>query len=155
MRACWCHHIWAWASVKPSFFFLQLPANHNHAIQWRYKRGKFAPVLQKPQLCQRQRLKFKKHLWVLPGAISFCLFVCLFFQIRTACYGSQLIGGVLSRKPDADVSLQQLGKRLLLFSAQLSHCRTVLRLFDDLSMLAYSHSYGTGVGVTAHFSVFK
>lgn len=66
--------------------------------------------------------------------------------IRTACYGSQLIGGVLSRKPDADVSLQQLGKRLLLFSAQLSHCRTVLRLFDDLSMLAYSHSYGTGVG---------
>lgn len=79
----------------------------------------------------------------------------LFLQIRMACYGSQLIGGVLSRKSDADVSLQQLGKSLLLFSAQLSHCRTVLRLFDDLSMLAYSHSYGTGVGVIAHGSILQ
>lgn len=73
------------------------------------------------------------------------LFVC---QIRTACYGSQLVGGVLSRKAETDVSSQQLGKSLLLFSAQLSHCRTVLRLFDDLSMLAYSHSYGFGAGVS-------
>ncbi|XP_041791103.1 peroxisomal membrane protein 11C [Chelmon rostratus] len=64
--------------------------------------------------------------------------------IRTVCYGSQLVGGVLSRKAETDVSSQRLGKSLLLFSAQLSHCRTVLRLFDDLSMLAYSHSYGTG-----------
>ncbi|KAM3620136.1 uncharacterized protein V6R79_018715 [Siganus canaliculatus] len=64
--------------------------------------------------------------------------------IRAACYGSQLVGGVLSRKPDTDVSSHKLGKSLLLFSAQLSHCRTVLRLFDDLSMLAYSHSYGMG-----------
>ncbi|XP_031162867.1 peroxisomal membrane protein 11C [Sander lucioperca] len=64
--------------------------------------------------------------------------------IRTVCYGSQLVGGVLSRKAETDVSSHRLGKRLLLFSAQLSHCRTVLRLFDDLSMLAYSHSYGFG-----------
>ncbi|KAF1385545.1 hypothetical protein PFLUV_G00108880 [Perca fluviatilis] len=64
--------------------------------------------------------------------------------IRTVCYGSQLVGGVLSRKAETDVSSNRLGKRLLLFSAQLSHCRTVLRLFDDLSMLAYSHSYGFG-----------
>ncbi|XP_039983773.1 peroxisomal membrane protein 11C [Xiphias gladius] len=64
--------------------------------------------------------------------------------IRTVCYGSQLVGGVLSRKAEADVSSQRLGKSLLLFSAQLSQCRTVLRLFDDLSMLAYSHSYGLG-----------
>ncbi|CAK6972143.1 peroxisomal membrane protein 11C [Scomber scombrus] len=64
--------------------------------------------------------------------------------IRTVCYGSQLVGGVLSRKAEADVSSHQLGKSLLLFSAQLSHCRTVLRLFDDLSMLAYSHGYGFG-----------
>ncbi|XP_024133939.1 peroxisomal membrane protein 11C isoform X1 [Oryzias melastigma] len=64
--------------------------------------------------------------------------------IRTVCYGSQLVGGVLTRKAEADVSSQRLGKSLLLFSAQLSHCRTVLRLFDDLSMLAYSHSYGLG-----------
>nr|XP_057929276.1 peroxisomal membrane protein 11C isoform X2 [Doryrhamphus excisus] len=62
--------------------------------------------------------------------------------IRTLCYGSQLVGGVLSRK--ADSSSHNLGESLLLFSAQLSHCRTVLRLFDDISMLAYSHSYGFG-----------
>ncbi|XP_076582353.1 peroxisomal membrane protein 11C [Chaetodon auriga] len=66
--------------------------------------------------------------------------------IRTVCYGSQLVGGVLSQKAETDVSSQRLGKSLLLFSAQLSHCRTVLRLFDDLSMLAYSHSYGMGAG---------
>lgn len=66
--------------------------------------------------------------------------------IRTCCYGSQLVGGVLSRKAETDMSSQRLGQRLLLFSAQLSHCRTVLRLFDDLSMLAYSHSYGFGGG---------
>ncbi|XP_070689025.1 peroxisomal membrane protein 11C isoform X2 [Pempheris klunzingeri] len=66
--------------------------------------------------------------------------------IRTACYGSQLVGGVLSRKAETDVSSQRLGKSLLLFSAQLSHCRTVLRLFDDLSMLAHSRSYGLGAG---------
>ncbi|XP_040895902.1 peroxisomal membrane protein 11C [Toxotes jaculatrix] len=64
--------------------------------------------------------------------------------IRTVCYGSQLVGGVLSRKAEPDVSSHRLGKSLLLFSAQLSQCRTVLRLFDDLSMLAYSHSYGFG-----------
>ncbi|XP_054861046.1 peroxisomal membrane protein 11C-like [Amphiprion ocellaris] len=64
--------------------------------------------------------------------------------IRTLCYSSQLVGGALSRKAETNASSQQLGKSLLLFSAQLSHCRTVLRLFDDLSMLAYSHSYGLG-----------
>ncbi|XP_041646725.1 peroxisomal membrane protein 11C [Cheilinus undulatus] len=64
--------------------------------------------------------------------------------IRTLCYGSQLVGGALSRKAETEVTSQQLGKSLLLFSAQLSHCRTVLRLFDDLSMLAYSHGYGLG-----------
>uniref|UniRef100_A0A3B5QX89 Peroxisomal biogenesis factor 11 gamma n=1 Tax=Xiphophorus maculatus TaxID=8083 RepID=A0A3B5QX89_XIPMA len=68
-----------------------------------------------------------------------------FGEIRTFCYGSQLVGGALTQKAAAaDVSSQRLGKSLLLFSAQLSHCRTVLRLFDDLSMLAYSHSYGLG-----------
>ncbi|KAM4629424.1 peroxisomal membrane protein 11C [Polymixia lowei] len=63
--------------------------------------------------------------------------------IRTICYGSQLVGGVLSQRTEES---PQLGKSLLLFSAQLSHCRTVLRLFDDLSMLAYCHSYGLGSG---------
>lgn len=60
--------------------------------------------------------------------------------IRTLCYGSQLVGGVMSRSP----SSLRVGQSLLLLSAQLSHCRTVLRLFDDLSMLGYSHSYGLG-----------
>ncbi|KPP57374.1 Peroxisomal membrane protein 11C-like [Scleropages formosus] len=59
--------------------------------------------------------------------------------IRTLCYGSQLVGGVLSRKEQSE-----LGRSLLLLSAQLSQCRTVLRLFDDLSMLSYSWSYGLG-----------
>uniref|UniRef100_A0A4W6D9N2 Peroxisomal biogenesis factor 11 gamma n=1 Tax=Lates calcarifer TaxID=8187 RepID=A0A4W6D9N2_LATCA len=67
-----------------------------------------------------------------------------FITSLTICFGSQLVGGVLSRKAEADASSNQLGKSLLLFSAQLSQCRTVLRLFDDLSMLAYSHSYGFG-----------
>ncbi|XP_008331888.1 peroxisomal membrane protein 11C [Cynoglossus semilaevis] len=62
--------------------------------------------------------------------------------IRTCCYGSQLVGGVLSRR--AEAGSFSLGKSLLRFSAQLSQCRTVLRLFDDLSMLAYSCSYGLG-----------
>ncbi|KAI1891833.1 hypothetical protein AGOR_G00147810 [Albula goreensis] len=61
--------------------------------------------------------------------------------IRTLCYGSQLVGGVLSQKTAGSSGV---GKSLLLFSAQLSHCRTVLRLFDDLSMFAYSRSYGLG-----------
>ncbi|XP_076880514.1 peroxisomal membrane protein 11C [Brachyhypopomus gauderio] len=61
--------------------------------------------------------------------------------IRTLCYGSQLVGGVISQKT---ANTSQLGKSLLLFSAQLSHCRTVLRLFDDLSMVAYSWGYGLG-----------
>ncbi|KAB5559281.1 hypothetical protein PHYPO_G00027290 [Pangasianodon hypophthalmus] len=61
--------------------------------------------------------------------------------IRTVCYGSQLVGGIISQKT---ANSSQLGKSLLLFSAQLSHCRTVLRLFDDLSMAAYSRSYGLG-----------
>ncbi|XP_062868962.1 peroxisomal membrane protein 11C [Trichomycterus rosablanca] len=61
--------------------------------------------------------------------------------IRTLCYGAQLVGGAISQKTG---NSSQLGKSLLLFSAQLSHCRTVLRLFDDLSMAAYSQSYGFG-----------
>ncbi|XP_076133363.1 peroxisomal membrane protein 11C [Alosa pseudoharengus] len=61
--------------------------------------------------------------------------------VRTLCYGSQLVGGVLSQKTAGS---SEIGKSLMLFSAQLSHCRTVLRLFDDLSMVAYSRNYGLG-----------
>ncbi|XP_028818332.1 peroxisomal membrane protein 11C [Denticeps clupeoides] len=63
--------------------------------------------------------------------------------VRTLCYGSQLVGGLVDRKAGGS---SQLGKSLLLLSAQLSHCRTVLRLFDDLPMAAYSAAYGLGAG---------
>ncbi|XP_065278049.1 peroxisomal membrane protein 11C isoform X2 [Emys orbicularis] len=61
--------------------------------------------------------------------------------IRTLCYGCQLAGGVLARKSPTE---SEMGRKLLAVSAQLSHCRTVLRLFDDLAMLAYSRQYGLG-----------
>ncbi|XP_024050005.1 ectoderm-neural cortex protein 1-like isoform X2 [Terrapene carolina triunguis] len=61
--------------------------------------------------------------------------------IRTLCYGCQLAGGVLARKSPTE---SEMGRRLLAVSAQLSHCRTVLRLFDDVAMLAYSRQYGLG-----------
>ncbi|XP_061457344.1 peroxisomal membrane protein 11C isoform X2 [Rhineura floridana] len=62
--------------------------------------------------------------------------------VRTLCYGCQLAGGALAARSHPTES--SLGRSLLAVSAQLSHCRTVLRLFDDLSMLAYSHQYGLG-----------
>ncbi|KAM9329685.1 peroxisomal membrane protein 11C [Gastrophryne carolinensis] len=61
--------------------------------------------------------------------------------IRTLCYSCQLVGGVVTQKHGEK---QQYGKSLLIVASQLSHCRTVLRLFDDLSMLAYSIQYGLG-----------
>ncbi|XP_066492163.1 peroxisomal membrane protein 11C [Tiliqua scincoides] len=61
--------------------------------------------------------------------------------VRTLSYGCQLAGGILTRK---DPTGSAFGHGLLAASAQLSHCRTVLRLFDDLAMLTYSHQYGLG-----------
>nr|XP_034972923.1 peroxisomal membrane protein 11C isoform X2 [Zootoca vivipara] len=62
--------------------------------------------------------------------------------VRTLGYGCQLTGGALATRSHPAES--PLGQSLLAISAQLSHCRTVLRLFDDLSMLAYSRQYGLG-----------
>ncbi|KAL7992856.1 hypothetical protein Chor_017112 [Crotalus horridus] len=62
--------------------------------------------------------------------------------IRTICYGCQLAGGILVARRQPGES--PLGQGLLTVSAQLSHCRTVLRLFDDLTMLSYSCQYGLG-----------
>ncbi|XP_034972923.2 peroxisomal membrane protein 11C isoform X2 [Zootoca vivipara] len=62
--------------------------------------------------------------------------------VRTLGYGCQLTGGALAARSHPAES--PLGQSLLAISAQLSHCRTVLRLFDDLSMLAYSRQYGLG-----------
>ncbi|KAE8631992.1 hypothetical protein XENTR_v10001385 [Xenopus tropicalis] len=61
--------------------------------------------------------------------------------VRTLCYSCQLLGGVMSNKSEVD---HNWGKSLLVVASQLSHCRTVLRLFDDLAMLAYSVNYGLG-----------
>lgn len=83
--------------------------------------------------------------WAVPGLRSL---TPLPPQIRTLCYGCQLAGGVLARKSPAE---SEMGRRLLTVSAQLSHCRTVLRLFDDLAMLAYSRQYGLGAKVTSAF----
>lgn len=60
-------------------------------------------------------------------------------QIRTLGYGCQLIGGVLVEQCP---SRSEVGRRLLVVSAQFSHCRTVLRLFDDLAMFVYTKQYG-------------
>ncbi|KAM5190528.1 peroxisomal membrane protein 11C isoform 4-T4 [Callospermophilus lateralis] len=62
-------------------------------------------------------------------------------QIRTLGYCCQLVGGVLVEQCPARF---EVGTRLLVVSAQLSHCRTVLRLFDDLAMFVYTKQYGLG-----------
>nr|DBA28456.1 TPA: hypothetical protein GDO54_008815 [Pyxicephalus adspersus] len=61
--------------------------------------------------------------------------------MRTLCYSCQLLGGVITEKHGDQ---HRYGKSFLLIASQLSHSRTVLRLFDDLSMLAYSLKYGLG-----------
>ncbi|KAM8961260.1 peroxisomal membrane protein 11C [Pelodytes ibericus] len=61
--------------------------------------------------------------------------------MRTLCYSCQLLGGVLTQKTGTE---QDWGKSLLIVASQMSHCRTVLRLFDDLAMIVYSANYGLG-----------
>ncbi|CAH2293126.1 Peroxisomal membrane 11C [Pelobates cultripes] len=59
--------------------------------------------------------------------------------MRTLCYSCQLFGGVMMKNGE-----KKNWESLLIVASQLSHCRTVLRLFDDLAMLAYSMKYGLG-----------
>ncbi|GAB5567668.1 peroxisomal membrane protein 11C isoform X3 [Prionailurus iriomotensis] len=61
--------------------------------------------------------------------------------IRTLGYCCQLVGGVLVEQCPAR---SEVGTRLLTLSSQLSHCRTVLRLFDDMAMFIYTKQYGLG-----------
>uniref|UniRef100_A0ABI8AIM5 Peroxisomal biogenesis factor 11 gamma n=1 Tax=Felis catus TaxID=9685 RepID=A0ABI8AIM5_FELCA len=64
-----------------------------------------------------------------------------YLQIRTLGYCCQLVGGVLVEQCPAR---SEVGTRLLTLSSQLSHCRTVLRLFDDMAMFIYTKQYGLG-----------
>ena len=68
-----------------------------------------------------------------------------FPQIRTLGYCCQLVGGVLVEQCPAR---SEVGTRLLALSSQLSHCRIVLRLFDDAAMFVYTKQYGLGAEVT-------
>ncbi|XP_009191587.1 peroxisomal membrane protein 11C isoform X2 [Papio anubis] len=61
--------------------------------------------------------------------------------IRVLGYCCQLVGGVLVEQCP---TRSEVGTRLLVVSTQLSHCRTILRLFDDLSMFVYTKQYGLG-----------
>ncbi|XP_054422195.1 peroxisomal membrane protein 11C [Pteronotus mesoamericanus] len=61
--------------------------------------------------------------------------------IRTLGYCCQLVGGVLAEHCPAR---SEVGTRLLVLSSQLSHCRTILRLFDDLAMFMCTKQYGLG-----------
>ncbi|XP_043577356.1 peroxisomal membrane protein 11C [Chiloscyllium plagiosum] len=61
--------------------------------------------------------------------------------VRTVCYSSRLLGGLLVVQAGGR---PELGRRLLLIAGQLSNCRATLRLFDDLSMFLYSRGYGLG-----------
>nr|CAB3264784.1 peroxisomal membrane protein 11C [Phallusia mammillata] len=57
--------------------------------------------------------------------------------IRTASYVACLAGGLTE-------SNQALSTKFLTITAELNACRMILRLFDDMSMLAYTLSYGWG-----------
>ncbi|XP_064252388.1 peroxisomal membrane protein 11C isoform X2 [Passer domesticus] len=61
--------------------------------------------------------------------------------LRALSYGCQLAGAALPGPAG-------LPGGLLAASAQLSSCRTALRLFDDLAMLRHSCSYGLGPEVS-------
>ena len=73
-----------------------------------------------------------------------------FPQIRTLGYCCQLVGGVLVEQCPAR---SEVGTRLLALSSQLSHCRTVLRLFDDVAMFVYTKQYGLGAEVTGRIGL--
>lgn len=61
--------------------------------------------------------------------------------IRTVTYLSLMLSGISKSNENS--------KKFLTVSLQLSLCRTILRLFDDLPMLSYTLSYGLGRGVSS------
>lgn len=63
--------------------------------------------------------------------------------IRLASYSSLFIGGCLR-----NTKLRGLGESLSILAKNLNECRTMLRLFDDLSMFLHCTRYGLGSKVT-------
>ncbi|EDO38486.1 predicted protein [Nematostella vectensis] len=61
--------------------------------------------------------------------------------IRLLCYSGMLSGGLLSEVYKED----KLSRSLLIFAGRLAECRTMLRLFDDLSMFFHVKKYGLGL----------
>ncbi|KXJ14313.1 peroxisomal membrane protein 11C [Exaiptasia diaphana] len=59
--------------------------------------------------------------------------------LRLASYSSLLVGGSLK-----NTKLQGVGQSLGILSKNLNECRTILRLFDDLSMFLHCRRYGLG-----------
>lgn len=56
--------------------------------------------------------------------------------MRILSYTTKLVSGLITS--------ETMTKKLDTFGSQLSECRTVLRLFDDLPMLNYTLTYGLG-----------
>lgn len=70
--------------------------------------------------------------------------------MRTISYASCLVGGVYLGRGGKNPAAEKFFK----LSSEISACRTVLRLFDDLSMLVYSLSYGFGEKVSLGLNQF-
>ena len=65
--------------------------------------------------------------------------------MRTLSYTTKLVSGLITS--------ETMIMKLDTFSSQLSGCRTILRLFDDLPMLNYTLSYGLGKEVLFYFLI--
>jgi len=68
--------------------------------------------------------------------------------IRATSYLSCLLGGILEKNKS------NYSQKLFIFMNELNGCRIILRLFDDLSMLAYSLNYGLGKVVHLFYFYF-
>lgn len=62
--------------------------------------------------------------------------------IRLAVYSCSFVGGLLN-----NTKLSSLGRSLTILSGNLNETRTILRLFDDVSMWIHCKNYGLGLKV--------
>ena len=63
--------------------------------------------------------------------------------MRTVSFAACLGSGLVKNK--------ELSQKLMRIMTEISSCRTILRLFDDMSMLAFTMKYGLG----KHVSIFQ